>query len=138
MPVFAFLATILQLTIPKTRLNSIPSSYLGRLASRISTLHSILDYCSVLSHVFRLCPFITSWHGPHRKQPLLLRKSVNGPLPSNGYSSVACVRFTGMCLPSRCLAMGIQVIIICSPIFSTIDLVLLNERLGLNGIISDF
>jgi hypothetical protein len=33
------LAIILQLPIPKTRLNSIPSSYLGRLASRNSTLH---------------------------------------------------------------------------------------------------
>jgi hypothetical protein len=26
------------------------------------------------------------------------------PLPSNGRSFVACVRFARMCLPSRCLA----------------------------------
>jgi hypothetical protein len=49
----SFLVIILQLPIPKTRLNSIPllpSSYPGRLASRNSTLRFMLlhDYCSVL------------------------------------------------------------------------------------------
>jgi hypothetical protein len=45
-----FLAIILQLIIPKTRLNStslLPSSYPGRLASRNSTLHFLLLYCSM-------------------------------------------------------------------------------------------
>jgi hypothetical protein len=32
-----------------------------------------------------------------------------GPLLINGRPSVACVRFTEMCLPCRCLAMGIHV-----------------------------
>jgi hypothetical protein len=31
------------------------------------------------------------------------------PIPSNGCHSVACARFAGMCLPSRCVAMDIQV-----------------------------
>jgi hypothetical protein len=32
-----------------------------------------------------------------------------GPLPSNGHPYVTCIRFAGMCLLSRCLAMGIHV-----------------------------
>jgi hypothetical protein len=55
----SFLAIILQLPIPKTRLNSIPSSYPGRLASRNTT---------------QLFPtelfFITTLHGPQRKHSL--------------------------------------------------------------------
>jgi hypothetical protein len=34
------------------------------------------------------------------------------PLPSNGRPIVACVRFAGMCLQSRYLAMGVTVTII--------------------------
>jgi hypothetical protein len=39
-----FLCLILRLSIPKTRLHSIPSSYLGRLASRNLTFHFRLEY----------------------------------------------------------------------------------------------
>jgi hypothetical protein len=46
--------------------------------------------------------------------PLLLRRRVTAPLHSNGiYSIVACVFVAaGMCLPSRCLEMGIHVTIL--------------------------
>jgi hypothetical protein len=43
----SFLVIIMQLRIPETQLNSIPSSYLGRLTSR-SRLYSRLDYCFIL------------------------------------------------------------------------------------------
>jgi hypothetical protein len=62
----SFLAIILQLPIPKTRLNSIPllpRSYPGKLASRNSILHNC---CSI--ELF----FITTLHGPHGKHRLLL------------------------------------------------------------------
>jgi hypothetical protein len=71
---FPFLALILRLPIPKTRLQSIPllpSSYPGRLASRNSTLHfptRLLFYR--LGPVFWLCPFINPRHGPHRQHSL--------------------------------------------------------------------
>jgi hypothetical protein len=70
----SFLAVILQLQIPKTRLNSIPllqSSYPGRLASRNSTLHCGLLLCYIAEHFF-----ITTLHGPRRKQLLLLMRCV--------------------------------------------------------------
>jgi hypothetical protein len=52
--------------------------------------------------------FITTLHGPRRKQPMYCWEGVfTAPLHSNGsYSTVACVFVAaGMCLPSRCLAM---------------------------------
>jgi hypothetical protein len=68
-----FLAIILQLPIPKTRLNSIlllPSSQPGRLAPRNSTLRfATTVLCCRILH-------ITTLHGPSRKQPLLLRRRV--------------------------------------------------------------
>jgi hypothetical protein len=36
----------------------------------------ISDYCSLLGHVFWLCPFITPRHGPHKRQPVLLTRHV--------------------------------------------------------------
>jgi hypothetical protein len=60
---WSFLAIILQLPIPKTRLNSIPllpSSYPGRLASRNSTNSSQLNSF-----------FITTLHGPRRKHRMI-------------------------------------------------------------------
>jgi hypothetical protein len=67
---FLFLVLILRLSILKTWLNSIPllrSSCPGWLASRNSTLHFQLDYCTTSTF---LCPFITPWHGPQRKRSL--------------------------------------------------------------------
>jgi hypothetical protein len=43
---------------------------------RLETGLSTLNYCSLIGLVFWLCPFITSRHGQHRKQPLLLRSRV--------------------------------------------------------------
>jgi hypothetical protein len=63
----SFLAIILQLSTPKTRLSSmslLPSTYPGRLTSRNSTLHSRLVLYTA-EHLF-----ITSLHGPHRKHGL--------------------------------------------------------------------
>jgi hypothetical protein len=100
-PPNSFLAIILQLTIPKTRLNSVPlfpSSYPCRLAFRISTLFS--------AELF----FITTLHRPRRKHSLYCWEGVfTLPLHSNGsYSIVACVFVVaGMCLPSRYLAMNV-------------------------------
>jgi hypothetical protein len=100
--IIPFFAIILKLPIPKTRLNSIPllpSSYPGRLVSRDST-----QFFS--AELF----FITSLHGPRRKQPLYCWEGVlTAPLHSNGSNSIiACVFVAaGMCLPSRCLAMNV-------------------------------
>jgi hypothetical protein len=88
-------------------LNSIPllpSSYPCRLASRNSTLHSMLLLPA--SELF----FITTLHRPRRKQPLYYWEGMfTAPLHSNGsYSIVVCVFVaSGICLPSRCLAMNI-------------------------------
>jgi hypothetical protein len=63
-PPNSFLAIIQQLPIPKTRLNSIsllPISYPGRLASRNSTLHCRLLFCTA-EHLF-----ITTLHADHAK-----------------------------------------------------------------------
>jgi hypothetical protein len=70
-----FLLFLLQLPIPKTRLNSIPlipSSYLGRLASRNSTLHFLFStvlYCWTLHYTY----FEQS---TQKTQHLLLRRRV--------------------------------------------------------------
>jgi hypothetical protein len=52
--------------------------------------------------------------------------SITGPLPSSGCPSVAFVRFAGLCLPSRCLAMGIHVTVF-SDSFEITDLRNLNS-----------
>jgi hypothetical protein len=94
-PLNPFLSIILQLPIPKIRLNSIPllpSSYLARLASRNST-----QFLS--TELF----FISTSHGPRRKQTLYCFEGLfSTPLHSNGsYSIVACVFVAAeMCLPS--------------------------------------
>jgi hypothetical protein len=94
----SFLAIILQMPIPKTRLSSIPllpSSYPGRLASRNSTL-------LVSTEIF----FITT----QKIQPLYCREGVfTASLHSNwSYSIVACVFVAaGMSLAGRCLAMNV-------------------------------
>jgi hypothetical protein len=57
-----------------------------------------------------LCPFIAPRHGPHRKHSVFCWRGVfTASLPSNRRHSVVLLHFTGMCLPSRCLAMGIHV-----------------------------
>jgi hypothetical protein len=90
-------------SIPKTRLNSIPllpSSHPGRLASRHSTL---LDYnWSLLYNHFA--------RTRQKTQPLCCWGSVfRAPLHVNGiYSTVSCVFFAaGMYLLSSCLAMNV-------------------------------
>jgi hypothetical protein len=87
---------------------------LARLASRNSTLHFRLDYSSIFlilySCYFRLLTvsfYIHLVRPTQKTQPLLLRRRVC-PLPSNGRTSVACLRFAGMCLPSRCLETSIH------------------------------
>jgi hypothetical protein len=58
-----------------------------------------------------LCPLIIPGHGPHGKHRFLPLKCVFfGPLPSNICPIVESVT-SGMCSPSRCLAMGICVTI---------------------------
>jgi hypothetical protein len=75
--------------------------------ARVSKLDSSLHSAAPSR---RLCPFITPRHGSHRKHSLYCYGGVfTGTLPGNGRPSVACVRFAGMCLLSRCLAMGIHV-----------------------------
>jgi hypothetical protein len=97
----SFLATILQLPIPKTRLNStplLPSSYPGRLASRNSTNSSKLN-CSL----YLLCT-------NHTENSLYYWEGVfTAPLHTNGsYSIVVCVLVAvGTCLPSCCLEMNV-------------------------------
>jgi hypothetical protein len=65
----SFLAIILQLQIPKTRLNSIllfPSSYPGRLASRSSTLHSmLLNWILLYNHFARTPRKTPSYIAPY-------------------------------------------------------------------------
>jgi hypothetical protein len=54
--------------------------------------------------------FVTTSHGPWRKQPLYCRAGVfTEPMHSNGsYSIVACAFVaSGVFLPSRCLAMNV-------------------------------
>jgi hypothetical protein len=80
-------------------------------AGWLSKLDSILDCCSVLARVFSLCRFITTRHGPHRKQHCYHGGVITCPLPSNGQTSAARVHCVGMCLPSRCLATDIHVTI---------------------------
>jgi hypothetical protein len=64
----SFLAINLQLAIPKTRLNSIPSSYPGSLAFRNSTLHFTLCCWTLLYDHFA--------RNTQEAQPLLLRRRV--------------------------------------------------------------
>jgi hypothetical protein len=64
-----------------------------------------LGYCSILLYAAEYF-FIIILHGPHRKQNLYC---VYWSVTCHKRSSVARVRFAGMCLPSRCLAMGIHV-----------------------------
>jgi hypothetical protein len=99
---YFFLAIILQLPIPKTRLNSIPllpSSRPGRLASRNSTQF----FSNEIS-------FLTTLYVTRRKHSLFYWKGVFiAPLLSNGsYSIVACVCVAaGMCLPSHSIEMAV-------------------------------
>jgi hypothetical protein len=99
---FYRLSPILLLPTPKIRLSSVPllpSSCSGRLASRNSTrLFS--------TEIF----FITTLHGPRRKQPLYCWEGVfTAPLHSNGSYSIVAYIFVaaGMCQPSHCLAMNV-------------------------------
>jgi hypothetical protein len=67
----SFLAIILQLPIPKTRLNSIPllsASYPGRLSSRNSTF--FLDYCSLFSLLLTVSFYNPSARTAQKTQPL--------------------------------------------------------------------
>jgi hypothetical protein len=90
------------------QLNSMPSSYLCRLASRSSTLYSLLLLLYTAENFL-----MTTLGGTHRKHSFYCLGGVlTGPLPSNGRPSVAHVRFAGMCFPSRCLTMDIDVTIL--------------------------
>jgi hypothetical protein len=98
----SFLAIILQLPIPKTRLNSIPllpSSYPGRMC--LETRLTLLNWTLLYNHSARTTQKIQHfycWEGVFTV-----------PLNSNGsYSIVACVFVAaGMFFPSRCLTMNI-------------------------------
>jgi hypothetical protein len=60
---------------------------------------------------------VTTLHGLTENTVFYCQECVlTGALPSNEYppSIVACACVAGMCLPTRCLAMGIHVIV-CSP-----------------------
>jgi hypothetical protein len=61
------------------------------------------DYCSLLVSQPSL-PFITP-----RRILGVLRRRVSWSLPSSGWPVVTFVCVAGMCLPSRCLAVGIHV-----------------------------
>jgi hypothetical protein len=103
--------------IPNTRLNSIPllpSSYPGRLASRNSTHHSTTTLSTTTYSNDLLCPFITPRHGSRRKHNLsvvekaclLIRCLTMNIILLRAYASA------GMCLASRCLAVGLYVTIL--------------------------
>jgi hypothetical protein len=93
----SLLAIIQQLPIPKTRLNLIlllPGSYLGRLASRNSTLHFRTDYYSLVSS-FNCTDHTENslycWRGmftvllPTNRRPIVTLGNVfTESLPSNG------------------------------------------------------
>jgi hypothetical protein len=73
------------------QLNSIPSSYPGRLTSQTQLYSSRLD-CSILGPVFWLCPFITPRYGPHGKYSMYCWQGLfTALLPSNRRPSVAHV-----------------------------------------------
>jgi hypothetical protein len=99
----SFLAIILHLPIPKTRLNSIPllpSSCLGRLV--LGTRLTLLNWTPLCNHFTRTT---------QKTQPLCCWEGVfTAPLHSNGsYSIVVCVFFAaGMCLLSSCLAVDVS------------------------------
>jgi hypothetical protein len=104
-------AIILQLPIPKTRLDSnplLPSSYPRRLAFRLFTL----DYSASTISSDVLCPFIISRNRPHGKHPSIVKEEC---LPVRYLAMDVLLSrarvLAGMCLPSRCLAMGVHVTI---------------------------
>jgi hypothetical protein len=107
-PPNSFLAHILWLSIPRTRLHSVPSSYPGRLASRSSTLHFRLDYCTVLC-----CRTLLYNHfarTPEKTPSFIVNKlCLLIPCLAVDVLLLSEFAFAGMCLPSRCLAMGIHV-----------------------------
>jgi hypothetical protein len=108
----SFLAIILQLTIPNTRLNSIPllpSSYPGRLASRNSTLHFTLCCWTLIYNHFARSTLKT--------QPILLRGCFLIRCLAIDILWLSALALLGMCLPSRCLAVGIHVAIPSSRIY---------------------
>jgi hypothetical protein len=100
----SFLATIMRLPTPKTRLNSIsllPSSYSGWLAPRNSTIHfstTTVLYCQTLSYNH----FVRA---TQKEACLFIRCLTMDVLLLRAY---AC---TGICLPSRCLAVDLYITI---------------------------
>jgi hypothetical protein len=114
-----FPSLILQLPIPKTRINSIPllpSSYPGRLASWNLTLHSRLNYtCSLLDYFVPSseCVLFLPLGTDHTENTAFIVKEVClmisyltlDVLMLHAYASWKCV------LPSRCLVMGIHITI---------------------------
>jgi hypothetical protein len=106
----SFVIIVLQLPIPKTRLNSIPSLYPGRLASRNSTLQSRLLFCT------RSRILTVSFYNPSARTPRKTACIVDEAcLPRRCLAinvllsrSLTCA---GVCSPSRCVAMGIHVTI---------------------------
>jgi hypothetical protein len=86
-----FLALILRFRIPKSRLNSIPSSYPGRPAFWNPTLHTTRLFCFYYFYFihpfFWLYPYTTARHGPHTKHSFSIVKEA--------------------CLLGCCIAMGI-------------------------------
>jgi hypothetical protein len=102
-----FVNVILQLSIPKTRLTSIPSSYPGRLASLNPTRDFWLDYCTVLCRRTLLYNHF-AWT-PRKTPSSILKKAclLTRCLAINVVllSEFACA---GMWLQSRCLATGLS------------------------------
>jgi hypothetical protein len=114
-----FLALILRLSIPKTRLHSVPpppSSHPGRLASRISTLHFWLLfstlYSTTSSPLLIVSFYNTSARTTQKTQPLLLTRRVY-PRYCLAINVLlfGAFAFAEMCLASRCLTMCIHVTI---------------------------
>jgi hypothetical protein len=63
--------------------------------------------------------FITTSHGPHRKQPILLKRRCL----AIDVLLLRALAPAGMCLPSRCLAVGIHVTILSSHWYTQVFLV---------------
>jgi hypothetical protein len=87
-----------------TELSHSPTSY-------FTSLHSAQLLTTLTNNKLAVsnCPaYNISALTTQKAQPLLLMRRAYWFVPSTARPSVACVRFAGMCLPSRCLAIGIH------------------------------
>jgi hypothetical protein len=95
-----------------TQFNSSAPKLISRQAGIPKHESSLLDLTTTLYSVALSVPFYNPSALTTQKHSLYCYEGMlTGPLSRNGRPSVARVRLSGMCLPSRCLAMGIQVTI---------------------------